>query len=303
MRKKKFITITIAILIMVSGCGAVDKGDSKSSPSGTMATESKTKSSEPESSATESATVSTTESAETTPEATGNEQEKSDFSSIDGDWYIDGDINAAHITINSSGEFTSYSAGGSVENTGYVKYETKESEDGANNWYVLYTDDGNTYFSFIDDGSEEKLDFYVENDNSVHYVLTSGTGGLADDGRGEDELFVSENYIGTWNCERATLLISENDVGTYTGKITWADSAFAYVEWVYTLTYDTYSQSLICNDNATKTYYQYNDESTNPTVTALYTNGSGSFCLSNNAIIWNDMEENRGEDMKFVRYE
>ena len=196
MCKKKFITITIAILIMVSGCGTVDKVDSKSSPSGTMATESKTKSSEPESSATESATVSTTESAETTPEATGNEQEKADFSSIDGDWYIDGDINAAHITINSSGEFTSYYANGSVENTGYVKYETKESEDGANNWYVLYTNDGNTYLSFIDDGREEKLDFYVGNDNSVHYVLTSGTGGLADDGRGEDELFVNENYIG-----------------------------------------------------------------------------------------------------------
>lgn len=316
MRKKKYIlTISIAILTMVSGCGAVDKGDSNSSPSGSMATESKTKSAKPESVATESATASASESAEvkptesttntdeTTPDATGNEQEKSDFSSIDGDWYIDGDINAAHITINSSGEFTSYYVNGSVESTGYVKHETKESEDGVNNWYVLYTDDGNEYLSFIDDGSEKKLDFYVGNDNHVHYVLTSGIGGLADDGRGKDEIFVSENYIGTWNCERATLLISENDDGTYTGKITWADSAFAYVEWVYTLTYDTDSQSLICNDNATKTYYQYNDESTDPTVTSLYTNGSGSFCLSNNTIIWNDMKENRGEDMKFVRYE
>ena len=286
MRNKKVIfAITVAILTVASGCGATDKGQQGSSTSDTLVTESQTK------------------FTETKTEMTENELGESDFSSIDGDWYIDGDVSAAHITISSSGRFTAYYANGNVENTGYVKYEREELEEGISNWYVLYTDDDNIYLAFIDDGSERKLEFYEGNGSTVHYVWTSGIGGIADDGRGEDEIFVSENYIGIWGCGRATLVISENDDGSYFGKITWADSAFAYVEWEYALTYDAESQSMICNGNATKTYYQYEDGNTEPTVTVLYTNGSGSFYLSNDVLIWNDMEENSGEDMEFVRSE
>ena len=275
MRNKKFYFIaTITMMALVSGCGTKGNVQPKNSVPDTIAEESQTESKEPE---------------------------YSDFSSIEGDWYFDGDISAAHMNITGSGRFTAYYADGNVENTGYVKYEKEEIDGSLCNCFVLYTDGNDRYMDFIDDGSERKLEFYGANNSSVHYVWVDGRGGFADDGRGTDEIYVSENFIGTWGCGRATLSISENDDGTYLGKITWADSAYAYVEWVYVLKYDEESDSMICDGNATKTYYQYEDENTEPTVTVLYTNGSGSFCIRDNAVIWNDMEEDRGDDMEFVR--
>ncbi len=69
------------------------------------------------------------------------------------------------------------------------------------------------------------------------------------------------------------------------------------------MTYDDESKSMVCNGNATQKYYQYEDESSDPVISVLYTNGSGSFYEADGVIIWNDAEENRGADMKFVRSE
>ncbi len=304
-KKMNNIAVALTMLAFISGCGVTDENSQESSGSGTLATESRTEASATEMQ-TETAEIATEPeklSSETEPETTETETEAMNFSSIDGDWYIDGDPDAAHISISSSGRFNAYYADGSIENMGYVQYERDEIDDAVSYWYVLYTDDDEIYMVFMDDGSERKLDFYVGNGDPVHYVWTSGIGGIADDGRGEDEIYANETYVGTWGCNRATLFISENDDGTYLGKIDWADSAFAYVEWVYVLTYDAESQSMVCSGNATKTYYQCEDESPYPSATVLYTNGSGSFCVTDDVLVWNDAEENSGEDMEFVRCE
>lgn len=314
MNKKMIIfSLLFAAMGLVSGCGTMDTDLNESMISETSATTSQTENpvteppvttSQTEISVTETPTKAPTETTEPEISAESStekpaETDSDNFSSIDGYWYIDGEYDAAHIFISSSGTFTAYYANGNIENTGYIKYE--EDEDTSKNWYMFYTNDDKLYISFIDDGSERKLDFYTGNNNSVHYVWTYGAGGLADDGRGEDEIAAEENYTGTWGCGRATLDISANDDGTYLGKITWADSAFAYVEWIYPLIYDTESCSMICYGNAVKKYYEYTNDYSEPNVQILYTDGSGSFYEENDAITWYDAKENRGEDMLFIK--
>lgn len=116
-----------------------------------------------------------------------------------------------------------------------------------------------------------------------------------------ENALAAEIYLGQWCCDRATLNISDNGDGTYQGKITWADSAYANAEWVYILTFDSDSQSMVCNNNAVKTYYEYKDGFSEPETTVMYTGGSGSFYLANGVITWYDAEENRGEGMEFVK--
>lgn len=289
-KKIIILAVSAAMFAVISGCGLTDSGVQESSTAEILVTENITEHTSEQKKATEEATE--------TAEA---ETETADFSSIDGDWYIDGDPDAAHISVSNTGTFTAYYADGSIENTGYVKYERDEIDDAVSYWYAFYTDDDELYIIFMDDGTERKLDFYPQNGETVHYVWTSGVGGIADDGRGEDEICAYEKYVGTWGCGRATLTVSENDDGTYLGIIDWADSAFAYVEWVYTLTYDTESQSMVCNGSATKTYYTYEEENSLPLSDVMYTNGSGSFYAENDVLIWNDEEENCGENMEFVR--
>ena len=111
----------------------------------------------------------------------------------------------------------------------------------------------------------------------------------------------ADNYLGTWGCGRATLNISVNEGGAYQAKISWADSAFAHTEWVYILYFDTMSKEMVCTNNAVRTYYEYKDGNSEPETTVMYTDGSGSFFLSDGVITWYDAEENCGEGMEFVK--
>ncbi len=94
-----------------------------------------------------------------------------DFDSIDGLWYVDGDRNKESLEITKDGKFTSYTANGEVDKTGYVKYEAEEFDNDVVYWYMLYEDDGEFYMGFGDDESENKTDLYVGNGGEPHYVL------------------------------------------------------------------------------------------------------------------------------------
>lgn len=111
----------------------------------------------------------------------------------------------------------------------------------------------------------------------------------------------AEKFLGTWWCDRASLNISDNGDGTYQGKVSWADSAFANTEWTYTLKYDANSNSMVCDGNAKEIYYEYEEENKDPKTTTIYTDGSGTFTEKDNAITWNDAKENKGEGMKFIK--
>ena len=87
--------------------------------------------------------------------------------------------------------------------------------------------------------------------------------------------------------------------GTYQGRISWAESAFVYDEWIYPLIFDDATQTMVCSGGATKTRYTFTEEGVEPEETVCYTDGSGSFSFQDGVIYWQDDKEHSGEDMEF----
>lgn len=309
---RKIITLAavMAILAAFSGCGEVEDSSANSSEVKSSVAQSTAESSEQSSEAEQSSQQDESQVSESSlaAESQPETEDLSYFEHIDGVWYIDGDIDAAFINIDTTGSFTAFYAGGNVEASGKVKHEKTENDDEEYR-FVLYTEDGEPYFSFAD-GGMGMLDFVT--DSGVRYVLMSGEGGIADDGRGNDEgengggtdadkQGAYELFVGDWYSGRAQLCISATDSGEFLGEVIWGDSAFSYMKWEYILTFNAESKSMVCKGKATKTYFT-TDENGKESASVLYKGGSGSFYVNDGVLTWDDNEENRGEDMEFERY-
>ena len=86
-----------------------------------------------------------------------------------GRFYIDGDTSAASVVIVADGSFTAYYASGTVEQTGYVRYENDATNNSALNVFVFYTDEGKPYMGFVDSGEAHISEFETGN-GSFHYI-------------------------------------------------------------------------------------------------------------------------------------
>lgn len=297
--RNRALSVLFFATALLAGCGET-AGNTPEHPTTEQITAAET---EMATAATETATAAPLVTTETTSASTSAEtataSEDDPFRSIAGEWYLDGDPDTAHLSIQPTGTFTAYYATGNVENTGYIQYETEEIGGMLSHWYLLYTDDGAFYLGFRDDGSAYKLELFVGNGADPRYVRLDGTGGIADDGRGIDEILASEAYLGIWGCGRATLQIAEMGDGTYQGRISWAESAFVYDEWIYPLIFEDATQTMVCSGGATKTRYTFTEEGVEPEETVCYTDGSGSFSFQDGVIYWQDDKEHSGEDMEF----
>ncbi|MBQ8928410.1 MAG: hypothetical protein IJ055_09100 [Oscillospiraceae bacterium] len=241
---------------------------------------------------TEAETVTETAAAQTeaaTEEMNGAPD--SDFASIAGDWYIDGDPAQGLLHLEADGTFKSYRPEGFLEASGEIRYEAEEIEGTTNYWYRLYDNGGEYFLGFADDGSSVKTDLYVGNGATPHYQKF-GVGGILDDGRGP-----GEEFVGTWGCGRATLEITQQTDTDFHATIWWSDSAAAHVEWEYPLTYR--DGKLVCTGSASKTYVEYASPDAEPEKTVEYTDGSGEFSMQGAGVVWNDLTEHSGNDMVF----
>lgn len=304
MRNTKLAMTALVTALLLTGCGQI----SELLPSSTAETQAET-TADAETTAAESIAEDTTaadsetteaetdttapESAADTETTAAAAQQTADFSSIAGYWYIDGDTAAASIHMTADGRFDAYYASGSLENEGTIRYEEEVIEDTTIHWYMLYGDDGEFFTGFVDDGTAEKTDLYAGNGGEPHYVKLFGEGGIADDGRG-----AGEEFVGTWGCGRATLVIEQESDTEFHAIVWWGDSAFAHVEWDYPLVYQ--DGELVCDGLGTKTYVEYTDENTDPNVTVEYTDGSAEFSFRGADIFWNDQTEHRADDMIFI---
>jgi hypothetical protein len=88
---------------------------------------------------------------------------------LSGRYYIDGDAAAASVVIDSDGSFTACYASGTVEQKGYVRYETDHSGENSYHVYVFYTDEGKPYMGFVDSG-ESRISEFETGNGSYRYV-------------------------------------------------------------------------------------------------------------------------------------
>ena len=297
--KKNVIAIALlASMLLLTACGGgTETAGSAENPAAETTVAEETAQTDAETTAeTEAETeAETTEHATTQAEAETeamNGAANSDVATIAGDWYIDGDPMQGSLHIEPDGTFKQYHAGGVIENTGSIIYETEDVEDTTIGWFHLYNTDGEYVMGFVDDGSDSKTDLYVGNGADPHYIKF-GAGGAADDGRGP-----GEEFVGTWGCGRATLEITQMTDTEFHALVSWSSSAAAHVEWDYPLTYE--NGRLVCDGKCTKTYIEYASADADPDETVEYTDGSAEFVMQGAGIVWNDLTEHSADDMVFV---
>ena len=151
--RNRALSVLFFATALLAGCGET-AGNTPEHPTTEQITAAETEMATAE---TETATAAPLVTTETTSASTSAETatalEDDPFRSIAGEWYLDGDPDTAHLSIQPTGTFTAYYATGNVENTGYIQYETEEIGGMLSHWYLLYTDDGAFYLGFRDDGS------------------------------------------------------------------------------------------------------------------------------------------------------
>lgn len=121
---------------------------------------------------------------------------------------------------------------------------------------------------------------------------------------GDDDDFeaneVPDPFVGDWTCERASIYIDEDD-GVYTVRITWGASAFERVVWDYSCTLDSVTGAL--SGVGRKSVETYDDGGNLVATEVEYTDGSASFTIDGDRLLWNDAKEDAAQGMRFERIE
>ena len=107
-------------------------------------------------------------------------------------------------------------------------------------------------------------------------------------------------FVGDWMCERATIYIDEDD-GVYTVRVTWGASAFERVVWDYSCAFDPAAGAL--TGRGRKSTETYDDEGNLTATEVEYNDGSATFTIEGDRLLWNDAKEDAAQGMRFERIE
>ena len=300
-----FITALVSAAALMTACGKDDDSSSeKAATTAASTTSSVIEVKTTEAGSTEASTEAKTTEEKTTEEKTTEEKTTEedasdsgepdtdyDFAGLAGYWYIDGDPTTASIHIFPDGSFESFYATGTSENRGVIKREF--AEDLNNYFFILYDEKNEPIMSFADDGEAEKSDIYMGESGTPHFVKLFGEGGLGDDGRAP-----GEEFIGEWQCDRATITVSAKENNMYDVSIVWGDGVNSHYTWEYLCSVS--DGKLHCEGTGQKVHiWKLDDTDAAPDFKIEYSNGSADFEYSGNAIVWKDYTEDRGNGMMF----
>jgi hypothetical protein len=105
------------------------------------------------------------------------------------------------------------------------------------------------------------------------------------------------DYVGSWQADRATLIIEESGDDEYTATIHWGSSYNEAAEYEYKVYYDEVSAGLSGFENGTKKYVTYNDDGTVAKEEVIFEDGNAAFNIQEDGtLIWTDFKEAPGED-------
>lgn len=121
-----------------------------------------------------------------------------------------------------------------------------------------------------------------------------------DDGAPEAAGNAGDAFVGDWMCERATIYIDEDD-GVYTVHVTWGASAFERVVWDYSCAFDPAAGAL--TGRGRKSTETYDDEGNLTATEVEYNDGSATFTIEGDRLLWNDAKEDAAQGMRFERIE
>ena len=147
------------------------------------------------------------------------------------------------------------------------------------------TDQGTTEVS--DDGEEfdVPIDIVYEDDGT-------------EDTEEEDMVEEANPFFGEWLCENAAIFIDEED-GVFDVFIMWDTSDTEQDIWEYTCTLDAVTGAL--TGEGKKSHETIGYEGEDVSSVDIYADGSATFTLEDNVLIWDDAKEHVAQGMRFER--
>ena len=141
-----------------------------------------------------------------------------------------------------------------------------------------------------DDDWDEAVDIEYEEDETEETEET------------EEEAVEEEAnpFIGEWLCDDTAIYIDEED-GTFNVFIMWNISDNEDDIWEYTCTLN--AETDVLTGEGKKSHEVIDEEGEVVSDEEIYTDGSATFTLEDNALIWTDAKEDVAQGMRFERGE
>lgn len=128
-----------------------------------------------------------------------------------------------------------------------------------------------------------------------------GSGGSDESAGSEDGQNSVMNFIGTYVCGRASVVISAEGNEGASAIVSWSSSAFEHSTWVMSGTFDA-GKLVFEYDNCVRTDYVYESEDDEGTPTEVYNDGHGTMTFTDGdpiTMVWQDDKEDIAKDMVF----
>lgn len=114
----------------------------------------------------------------------------------------------------------------------------------------------------------------------------------------EDMVEVANPYVGEWLCDNAAIYIDQED-DVFDVFIMWDTSDTEQDIWEYNCSFD--AEKGILTGEGKKSHETIDDEGEGVSSEEIYTDGSATFTLEDNILIWDDAKENVAQGMRFER--
>lgn len=109
------------------------------------------------------------------------------------------------------------------------------------------------------------------------------------------------NFVGTYGCERATMIVECKGADEAQFTVTWSGSAATHAEWTMSGKLDTDKLTVDYTD-CVKKEVTFNEDGSIASEDVIYENGTGTirFSADEYALTWDDAKEHVADDMVFV---
>ena len=129
----------------------------------------------------------------------------------------------------------------------------------------------------------------------LEVAFPEGEGGAADSADGSADSSVFE---GIWECERASIEITQNGETSHC-LVHWGSSAFETTVWEYDCTFD--GEALTSPETGKKTNLIFSDDGSVEASEVVFDDGAARFRINEKGnLVWEDLKENAAEGMEFV---
>lgn len=216
MKKALSIALASALALALAACSDDGESSSRSAKKAESSSASVPETTTSASAVTTTSETTTTTASEVTTTTAAAPEPVQGLESLAGDWYIDGDEAAAHLSISADGSFQSFYATGSLEYDGSIKRLKADLGDGVGEaeYFCFFAKGGETPLFYVLDMGSESDEFYTVGGASLHFARAGKAAAF------EMPENMPYNYYTTFGAGGSGVELHINADGTFEGLYT-----------------------------------------------------------------------------------